>query len=130
MRDRNLRGKLNLSYLEVAEKTYSAGPLDVPVLWCPHSKALEINYIALYDDLSEYEKTDRTAIAFFQYDSVWNGQNGLFAAIYYNNKERLVYYKRDLADRMGNHLCLSNQTFLILEAFMPLKIYIDISKQG
>jgi hypothetical protein len=94
MRDRNLRDKLNLSYLEVAEKTYSAGPFDFPVLWCPYSKALEIDYIALYDDISEYKKTDRTAIAFFQYDSVWNGQNGLFVAIYYNDKKRLAYYKK------------------------------------
>ncbi len=65
---------------------------------------LDIDYIALYRDTAEYSYTKRTAIAFFEYDDEWNGHNGLFAAIYYNDVKRLAYFKKRFTNASGRPL--------------------------
>lgn len=41
----------------------------------------EIDYIALYSDKKEYNKTNNTCVAFYQYDHVFDGIHGLYNSI-------------------------------------------------
>lgn len=52
-----------------------------------------IDYIALYSDTSEYNKTENTCVAFYQYDHVFDGIHGLYNSIIYQNEERLNMFR-------------------------------------
>ena len=52
-----------------------------------------IDYIALYSDTSEYNKTENTCIAFYQYDHVFDGIHGLYNSIIYKDEERLDKFR-------------------------------------
>ena len=52
-----------------------------------------IDYIALYSDTSEYNKTDNTCVAFYQYDHVFDGVHGLYNSIIYKDEERLNKFR-------------------------------------
>lgn len=86
----------NGSQIEMTNFNYYSGEFDFSTIWCPRLPH-KIDYIALYDSPSEYEKTDNTAIAFFLDDVIWNGQDGLFASIYYENTKRQAFFKRRFA---------------------------------
>ena len=90
-KNKNLEKLLNLSYLKFANKTVSRGCMDMPAINCNIS--VFPDYIALYGQKNLYHKTVHTAVAFFQYDSDFDGKNGLYWAIYYDVKERLKYFK-------------------------------------
>lgn len=83
---------LNLHYLKYANKTASCGEFDMPALYC--NIDIYPDYIALYSDVKDYHKTERTAISFFQFDNVFDGKDGLFWAIYFDDKVRLAYFKK------------------------------------
>lgn len=91
-RKEDLLLRRNGSQVEITNRNYYSGEFDFSNVWCPLLPCV-IDYIALYDKPSEYEKPPFTAIAFFQDDVVWNGQNGLFASIYYGNRNRQEYFK-------------------------------------
>lgn len=88
----NLISLLNLSYLNFTNKTVSKGDMDLPAINC--NIKMFPDYIALYSETGLYHKTERTAVGFFEYDSDFDGKNGLFWAIYYNVEERLDYFKK------------------------------------
>lgn len=90
-RKENLISLLNLSYLNLTNKTVSKGYMDLPAINCNINKYPD--YIALYSETGLYRKTEHTAVGFFEYDSDFDGENGLFWAIYYNVEERLAYFK-------------------------------------
>lgn len=52
-----------------------------------------IDYIALYSDLSEYNKTNNTCVAFYQYDHVFDGVHGLYNSIIYKDEEKLNKFR-------------------------------------
>lgn len=52
-----------------------------------------IDYIALYSDTSEYNKTENTCVAFYQYDQVFDGIHGLYNSIIYKDEERLDKFR-------------------------------------
>ena len=52
-----------------------------------------IDYIALYSDTSEYNKTENTCVAFYQYDHVFDGVHGLYNSIIYKDEERLNKFR-------------------------------------
>lgn len=52
-----------------------------------------IDYIALYSDTSEYNKTDNACVAFYQYDHVFDGVHGLYNSIIYKDEERLNKFR-------------------------------------
>ena len=83
---------LNLHYLKYANKTASCGEFDMPALYCNIDTYPD--YIALYSNVKDYHKTERTAISFFQFDNVFDGKDGLFWAIYFDDKVRLAYFKK------------------------------------
>lgn len=93
MKKKNLKKRLNLNYLDTTNRNFSAVKWDLPVSWCPYIEALEIDYAALYGDPSEYERTGRTAIAFYEYDEEWNGRFGLLQSIYFADSNRLEYFR-------------------------------------
>lgn len=82
---------LNLSYLSLTNRTVSRGSMDLPAINCNVSELPD--YIALYSERGLYQKTDHTAVAFFQFDEEFDGKYGLFWAIYYNVEDRLLYFK-------------------------------------
>ena len=91
-RKHDLQKRLNLSYLDLTNKTWKVGEFDFPKLLC--NPSVLPDYIALYTQPSEYHKTSLTCLAFYNYDDTFDGINGLYNAIYYNDKKRLDFYKK------------------------------------
>ena len=90
-RKSNLTKLLNLNYLTYSNRTVSHGTMDLPALYC--NTEVYPDYLALYSEKGLYHKTNRTAVCFHEFDSEFDGKNGLFWAIYYDEKERLEYFK-------------------------------------
>ena len=87
----NLIRLLNLNYLMLANRTTTCGEMDLPAINC--NVSVFPDYIALYSQKSLYRKTERTAVAFFQFDQDFDGKYGLYWAIYHNVEDRLAYFK-------------------------------------
>lgn len=83
--------KLNLNYLAYTNKTFCDGELGLPRLTC--NLDCDIDYIALYSHPCDYCRTEHTAISFYDYDSKFNGKDGLYSAIYFDDKKLLGKYK-------------------------------------
>lgn len=73
------------------------GKYDMPIVG-NFDDISNIDYIALYSDLSEYDKTTNTCVSFYQYDHIFDGVNGLYNSIVYQNNKRLDFFK----DRFKN----------------------------
>ena len=93
---RDLRRLLNLNYLNYTNKTYTVGELDIPLLYC--STDIVPDYLALYNQPGNYHKTAYTGVCFYVYDNVFDGIFGLFNAIYYHDKNLLLFYKERFRD--------------------------------
>ena len=89
---KELKSLLNLNYLYLTNKTHKVGKYDLPSVKCP--AIYDIDYIALYKELRNYQKTPKTVISFYQFDKEFDGINGLSNAIWYNDKRRLEFFKR------------------------------------
>lgn len=87
---------LNLCYLNVTNKTNKVGDLDF--IEIPQTKDCYIDYIALYSEVKKYTITENTAVSFYQYDEVFDGKNGLFNSIYFNDEKRLERFKSRFRD--------------------------------
>lgn len=57
-----------------------------------------IDYCALYSDLCEYDKTDSTCLTFYEYDNVFDGRNGLWNSLVYDDKRALNAFKNRFKD--------------------------------
>lgn len=68
------------------------GRFDMPIIG-NYDDVTEIDYIALYSDVSEYNKTNNTCVAFYQYDHIFDGIHGLYNSIIYQDTNRLEKYK-------------------------------------
>lgn len=90
-----LRTLLNYSYLNYTNKTVSRGEKDLPALYC--NTDTYPDFLALSSETRLYHKTSNTCICFYEYDSEFDGKNGLFEAIYHDNHNRLKYYKKKFA---------------------------------
>lgn len=95
-RPADMRSLLNYNILGLVNQAHRSGPLDMPELHCD-TKLLP-DYLALYGQPSLYHKTPLTAVCFYSYDREFDGPNGLFEAIYYNNNKRLDFFKKRFAD--------------------------------
>ena len=84
--------RLLLNYLDYTNKTSKSGKMELPSVQC--NTEIVPDYIALYSQVSDYHHTARTAVAFFQFDNVFDGQYGLYNAIYYNNRKDLRMFKK------------------------------------
>ena len=88
----DLRQLLLLKYQGLTNKSQYIGKYDIPALYC--NTDVYPDYIALYSEKSYYKRTELTAVGFFQFDNEFNGQHGLYNAIYYNNKTDLIKFKK------------------------------------
>lgn len=89
---KKLENLLNLNYLDYTNKTNKVGKYDLPCLACP--ALYDVDYIALYKEIKAYNKTENTAVAFYQYDKEFDGINGLSNAIWHNDRKRLNFFKK------------------------------------
>ena len=88
----DLSKQLNYNYAHFTNKTMTCGKMDMPALFC--QTKIFPDFLALYSELGLYHYTQNTGVCFYEFDSVFDGQNGLFASIYFGNKERLSYFKK------------------------------------
>lgn len=93
MRDKkDLRKLLNLNYLDLTNKTVCVGKYDMPKVYCNPTELPD--YIALYSQPCEYHRTENTCVSFYDYDSKFDNENGLYNAIRYRKEARLDEYRR------------------------------------
>ena len=92
----DLRKKLNLEFLRYTNLTHAVGKHDLPALVC--NTEVFPDYIALSGYPAQYHKTPFTAVGFWEYDEKFDGYEGLFNAIYYNQEDLLQYYRERFAD--------------------------------
>lgn len=114
----DLRELLLLKYEKYTNKSYYVGNYDISSLYC--NTDVFPDYIALYNEKSYYHKTKFTAVGFFQYDEEFDGQNGLYNAIYYNNKKDLAKFKKRFE---GVRFVFSPDYSLIEDSDMAENIY-------
>jgi len=93
---KDLKPLLNLNYLNLTNKTHTAGEYHFPEIYC-NTPTLP-DYLALYTQPSDYRHTPNTCICFYAYDDSFDGIFGLYNAIYYDNKELLAFYKERFKD--------------------------------
>ena len=89
--DIDLRKKLNLEFLRYTNLTHAAGKHDLPALAC--NTEVYPDYIALSGYPAQYHKTPLTAVGFWEYDEVFDGYEGLYNAIYYDQENLLERYR-------------------------------------
>lgn len=87
----NLKKLINLNFTDYTNQTYLVGKYDLPYIRCPD--IVNPDYLALFSEIKNYNKTDNTCLCFYQYDYKFDGINGIFNAIYYQNKKLLSQYK-------------------------------------
>lgn len=88
---RDLKKKLNYNHLNLTNKTICYGKLDLPEIQCDLYELPD--YIALYSQPSDYHRTNKTAVCFYDYDNKMDGQHGLYNTIKYNNKKDLKFFR-------------------------------------
>ncbi len=91
VKKRDLKKLLNLDILKYTNRTYLVGKYDLPYVNCPDFG--DIDYLALYTERENYQKTNKTAVCFYQYDRKFDNIMGIFNAIYYCDKHLLAKYK-------------------------------------
>ena len=94
--EKDLKDKLNLKFMDLINKTTCCGLYDMPKVLSP--RHVNIDYLALYSDRHEYNKTNNTCLCFYEYDKGFDSKNGLFNAIYNNDINLLKKYKERFKD--------------------------------
>lgn len=90
----NMLFLLNLNVMNLLNKTKLVGYLGIPQIKC--DTMVYPDYFATYREKSLYTKSKMAGVCFYSYDVEFDGINGLFNAIYYNNKRDLSILKKDL----------------------------------
>lgn len=78
--------KLNLGYLNVIDEI-QCEENGFPCIGI--HRVPKIDYISLYKDRAEYLKTENTAVGFYEYDETFDGPNGLWNSIVYDDQKKL-----------------------------------------
>lgn len=89
-RKKNLCKLLNLNFTKITTTTENVGKYDLPYITAEISAYPD--YIALYGETKEYNFTERTYLAFYKYDAVFDNIFGLYNAIYYDIQELQNFY--------------------------------------
>lgn len=93
---KDMKKILNLNILRLLNKAERAGSYDLPALHC--NTCVYPDFLALYTEPGLYHKTALTAVCFYDYDRQFDGINGLFNAIYYDDKNLLKQYRERFCD--------------------------------
>lgn len=91
----NLAGKLNYNIADLLNQSY-LNEFDLPIHHC--DPAVYPDYIALNSEPAKYRETPLTAVAFYTYDKTFDKIDGLFNAIYYDDKRLLDRYEKQYKD--------------------------------
>ena len=91
-KNKNIKKLLNLTYIDLTNRTYSCGKYDMPYVKCPN--IVNPDYLVLYSEKRNYQKTDRTFLCFYQFDIKFDTIRGLFEAIYHNDTRLLATFKK------------------------------------
>lgn len=94
--EKDLKDKLNLKFMDLINKTRCSGLYDIPRVLSPSH--VNIDYLALYSDKIEYNKTNNTCVCFYEYDKIFDSKNGLFNTFYENDIKLLNKYKERFKD--------------------------------
>lgn len=86
----NLKKLLNTQILEWTNLTQKSGSFDMPCVHC--GRIPYIDYLASYSQPSTYFYGECTCVSFFEYDSHFDGAQGLWNAIYYGNRKAQERY--------------------------------------
>lgn len=95
MAKKDIKRLLNLNFTDVSNKTYSVGEYDLPYIAAKITSYPD--YIALYRDKCDYQRTDRTCVSFYNYDSFFYGFDGIWNAIYYGRSDLKEFYRKRFA---------------------------------
>lgn len=88
---KTIKKLLNLNYTDIADNTYTLGKYDMP---CINTNVdIYPDYLALFSEVKDYNKTLNTCVCFYQYDEVFDGIKGLYNAIYYDDQRLLKKFK-------------------------------------
>lgn len=88
--------KRNLSFLNLVDRTFvTDDEYQFPQLSCDIHMLPD--YIALSSQPHLFHKTSRTAVGFWEYDRLFNGPQGLTAALYWDNSKLLNKFKQQFS---------------------------------
>ena len=96
VKKKDLKEKINLNFVNLTNQTYSCGKYDLPYVNCPN--IVNPDYLALYSEKRNYNKTNHTFVCFYQYDIKFDNIHGIYEAIYYNNIKLLEKFKKRFAN--------------------------------
>ena len=134
-RDLELSKKLNLNYLNYTNLTITAKSNDLPTLYCKPSYYPD--FLALSSELGLYNKTNATAVCFYEFDNIMDGQNGLANAIYYANQKQLEQFKKRFAEvkyfimpdftQAGDGLRIDNENRLLRARLVAIWLMVELN---
>ena len=87
---REMKYLLNLGIADLLNQS-ELNEYDLPIHYC--DPRIYPDYIVLNTEKSKYQLTPATAIAFYTFDKTFDKRDGLFDAIYRNDKKLLQKYK-------------------------------------
>ena len=87
----DIADKLNYSIAHLLNQSF-LNDYELPIHHCDPS--VYPDFMALNSEPAKYHLTPLTAVCFYSYDKEIDGINGLYNAIYYNNKRLLEKYKK------------------------------------
>ncbi len=88
---KNLDKKLNLSIMKLLEKAVLTDDYHLPVHHC--SPQLLPKGLKLYRKCKSFTIDPWEALGLYVFDRVFDNKNGLYTAIYLNDRKQLAYYK-------------------------------------
>lgn len=91
MNKENINKKLILNYTKLTRLVKKEPIENFPIITNKYYLELIPKYLVLYSEKKLYEK-ESSALCFYNYDDKFNGQNGLWNSIYYNNINDLNKY--------------------------------------
>lgn len=91
-----LPGLLNLNIVRLLHKAKLIGRFGLPQIQC--DTLVYPDFLAVYKERGLYTRTRMTGVCFYSFDKEFDGENGLFNAIFYNNEKRLAYFKERFKD--------------------------------
>lgn len=90
--------ELRLEFAEYVDKTYCEGKYDMPNTNCRISN-LKIDELVLYSKRKQYIDFDNKAICFYEYDSKFDGYNGVYELITNSKKTKeLNEFKKSISN--------------------------------
>lgn len=92
MSKKELKKNLNLGFLDLINRTYVVGEKELLHVDSPDD--VDLDFLALYSHLNEYNKTKKTAVCFYEYDRKFDNKNGIYDSIKNEDTIHLNKFKK------------------------------------